>query len=345
MPYLNLPTWANPRKALKVLQDSIKGNSQSEELKARVTKMREEGTSERVSLPGFHLFDRGHQVSPYEWCVPAPRGDALDFLDLYESYINRDPGGNPLTSIDWLRVVIGPVEFLNYFGSASQPKQWMATALKILALLQHREETESFSLEFEALGASVRHRPIKSLRVTHRAQHFEVTPKACWNPSRAEWVTQRWAATDKYVAGIGVGPMTTSHPLARALLESDETTPEALWALNTCLRASQQGVLHAGDLDFYPSPKVLRHKGRPAGSIRKEAKQIRRECLEAALRELSDITVLTRSHLSELLVPEVLTSTQFRGFFGDPYRTVIRLKEPTKQKEKWKEAIQELMDT
>lgn len=302
----NLPSWADPKKALQTLNRAASEGGVGSAVKERAREL-DGQPLKRVQLPGFHLFDGACPIAPYAWLLPQPKGDIQDLLSLWESYANQDLGSralrqSPLTPIQSDTFVLNRPSFKRVFGEQRSAADWAQPAALMIALAQHLEGQENLEVQF-AGGARYERRKLLSLRIHVSDYLMEVTPRGVYSNMQRKRITPRYAASDAKMDGLCIRPYLTDHPLAVALLENEDTPHACLQAANVVLRAMQLGLLSKTDI------KLASDAGW-------------RSSREASVVEA--INLLDRERNLRLvydkLVPKVVSAADFRRDFGNPFR-------------------------
>lgn len=309
-----LPSWADPKKALQTLNRAASEGGVASAVKERARSLAGAPRTS-VLLPGFHLFEGAAPIAPYTWLLPKPKGDVQDLLGLWEAYVDQDLGSrasrrSPLEVIERDRFVLGPAAFRKVFGGPRRPHDWAFPAAMIIALAQHFEGQEN--LQVEVSRAALMHERTLKLRMYLAGYMLEVNHRGVYSNMRRKAVTPRYQASDAKLDGLCIRPLRTSHPLAIALLEHEDTPHTCLQAANVVLRGLSQGVLAESEIRF--SEGVPRSAAREAAVVE-------------ALRQLDRERTLRSVY--DKLVPHVMSATEFRKEFGNPFRGVSMPRDET----------------
>lgn len=329
MRYWKLPPWADPRRALKVLNSAAAEGGVVQSLKERAKELQGRQLEE-VELPGFHLFDYGGTTPPYSWLVPKPRGSYEDIINYWEMYVgevsdNRKANLDPLRSIRDIRSVLSTTSFNRYFGKPRKAACWAAPAAKIIALAQHLpgQGQECLSVEF------TRTQPIERRRLVHVRMHIadlfmEVTPTSLYTNFRGVAPKISFPAGDGTLDELCIRPIRTRHPLAVAVSECEDAPVAVQQAAAVVFRALALKQLRESDIRF--SGAYGRRASRSAAV--QEAQQV----LESGAGSLKD--------LYDILVPSAIPAKDFREAFGNPFRHIRKVRTTTL--DRWRHALYDL---
>lgn len=313
-----LQRWADPNLAAKLLKKSLVSAGLFRDF------MRDLRSPDKVAapveLPGFDLFSQSGAISPYLWCVPKPKGDTMDAYSVYEEYVDR-----PLGSIRNPKAVAGTLlrgssARRAYFGTSERCGDWYLPLVKLLAMLQHLEDTPILrkgDVWCVHLGVG----------------YLEVTPSGCWSNFRGGSIAAK-PAQDACLSGYSVPALRSRHPLALAAMKaSEEGDYGVLWAANTMLRAqAAKRVDSRFCLDAFGAP-------RPALDAA-DAKAVREalRCCELTLKDCEEGLI---GEVFRLAVPTLCTVAFFKSHFCNPYGAQTRSLRP-QTREMWLEKLREL---
>lgn len=304
-----LPSWVEPRRALAALKKTIDDAGIGGAINARVRELRH-AEREPVELPGFHVFSRGGTAAPYTWLVPKPKGDYVDLMNLWETYVGQPLGGrgtaeDPLAVIRGDSSVMSRVAFNRYFGPARATGAWASPAAKMIAIAQHFEGQENLSFEITGPTHAVERQRLQSVDLHLAECLLRVTPKGVYSNFARGEVNPKYLASDASMDELCIRSIRTAHPLAVALVEHEETPETALFAASVCIRALTLGRLRARELSISTS----RTKADDTGLL-----------VRQALAMLDEPPADPLSAMYEILVPGAFTKTVFVDQFGHPFR-------------------------
>lgn len=316
-----LPEWADPEKALRMLTKAL---SQRGLLATAQEVVSRGGRGSRsVSLPGFDVFSRGKQISPYQWCVPRPRSDYADVLNAYEEYVDRNLGGlrNPHVTAyqavrkGWSRA---------YFGSGQRsPTRWRSPLVKLVAMAQH------FSDAPITIGGS-------RVRVDLGDWRMDVSGRQAWSNLHGRYMTPRRPAVDVGFHEVLVLPLRTPHALAD-LLEG-RVEDEVLWLLNTVIQGEREERIPPISFDIEYGHRTI--DGRRPRGMPIEIKGAALAAREILALEPNPGLI---AELFEATVPYLMTSSAFIQKIGNPHREHPRMPKPETWA-RWKDVIEKAIE-
>ncbi|VTU31878.1 hypothetical protein H4CHR_02897 [Variovorax sp. PBS-H4] len=314
-----LPSWADPRRALRTLISAAVEGGVASAVKARSREL-ELDAPEMVELPGFHLFEPPSPVAPYSWLMPQLKGDVSDLINLWECYVDQQLGARtPMTPIESDRFVLGRTAFRRVFGLPRRPSQWFQPAAMIIALAQQVEGQENLSVSVERSKGKFERSAISRLRLHVSGYLLEATPTTLYSNLGARPIEAHRPASDAMLDGLCIRPLRTAHPLARALLENEDTPHTCLQAANVVLRGLSAKRLSA---------REVRLPDARAGRVAREAAVV--DAINHLDREWSLRAVYDR------IVPTVISAAEFRQDFGNPFRGTAPRPETVKR---WRESL------
>jgi len=303
-----LPSWADPRRALAVLGDAAARGCVTEALVERVREL-ESARLPRVELPGFHLFGRASPASPYTWLVPRPLGDFQDIVMMWETFVGQPHLGSrstvtsPLAAIEEERLVLSRSAFRRFFGGPRRPGDWFTPAAKIIAIAQHLEGQENLRVAPLLEERRYERARLPQLGI-HLSEYFlEVSSEGLYSNMRQALIKPPGVPGDATIDELCIRPLRTSHPLAVALIENEDTPETCLHAANVVLRALEAGQIGAHEVTLKPGTSPYTN---------------RNAAVVAAIHALNVQRSLRAVY--DLIVPNVMKAAEFRAEFGNPFR-------------------------
>lgn len=293
-----LPEWMSGEKALRLLAKQLQRRGILEDAEIAMKLQRGKGTH----LPGFTIFSRGEEVSPYQWCVPRPRTDYSDVLNVYEEYIDRNLGfvQNPGRVA---RQAVGKGNAISYFGLARSKTRWRIPLVKLVAITQHFSELPVVAND-------------QRVRAELGDWRMIVTSHGCWSNLHNRMVPAKHYAIDVGFEEVTLPSLRTPHPLATYLVGAG-VEDEILWLANTVVRAERQGTIPT--ISFGPAlltVALAKAERRPRARAAYDITGAALSCHE--LLQLHPEEGLVPA-LYEAAVPGLCTVARFKELIANPW--------------------------
>lgn len=313
-----LPDWVDPSRALHRLERVLRSKGLIDEVNDALN---HKDRRQRL-LPGFHVFDKGVEISPYEWCVPRPRYDEADVINTYEAYVDRDLGLVPNPGA-MAREAVRSGMGRRYFGLKRTPARWRVPLLKVVAVGQHAAKRTA-------------HVGRDRVELQLESGLLLVTSKGAYSNFRGRMVTAKRPAVDTGMNELSVEPIKTVHPLASYL--SGRVEDDVLWLANVVIQGERLKRIPA--IQFRP-PAARTPRGRRRKALAVDILGAALTCQEMLKGEPREDLLYA---LFEVAVPTLMTSNYFRNHFGQPRgpRSQRVVREATR--EEWSRKIETIVE-
>lgn len=311
-----LPEWIDPQRAVQRLERILAKNDMIEAANEAMA-----GKGAVRHLPGFTIFDRGETVSPYQWCVPRPRSDEADVINVWEEYVDRNLGLVPNPGLV-ARGAVGRGNGPKFFGPSRSRSRWRVPLVKLAAVAQHCSPDE--------VNVS-RDR----VRVLVAGARLEVSHRGAWSNFHEKMITAKRAAIDLGYDEVSVAPIKTSHALASFL--SGRVGDDVLWLANVAVQGER----------FKLIPRL--HFAQPAPHpLPKRRRALAVDVLGAGLTCRELLTGTPDEGLLQALyqtaVPTLMTSRYFKNHFGNPYGRSAQRIVSKRVREAWADKIDSIVE-
>lgn len=259
-----------------------------------------------VMLPSCSILSTGHFTHFPAVCTPKILGDLEDVVALYEEYVNRGLGRVRRPELALVKFFRDERVGLNFAGRGRQPTEWWEPLVKVLVLASRISGRVLTVAGWGPTGTVV------SLDLG--GYYMEVRHWGAFSNTESTMHHASVNATDVSFDGLKVPRLFTSHPLAVAL-DRLGAHRDALQLANLAIRAD------AGRRKPLLDPATL--FAPPARRVPRQPRKVDAERLRVAegFRGLFEESY-SIDELRELLVPRLMTATDFREVIGREGREV-----------------------